>query len=204
MSHTVSGNETEKMTAAIHEGIDGSVEALEQLHGSAALIAEAASVISGCLASGGRVLACGNGGSAADAQHFAAELAGRFAFDRAPLPAIALATNSSVVTAVANDYGYDQVFSRQVAGLASAGDVLLAISTSGTSPSVLEAARVARESGVKVIGLTGRNGRDLEALSDVCIAVASAQTPRIQEGHALVLHLLCEIVEAELFGVKAE
>ena len=163
-----------------------------------ALIARAAALIAGALRAGGKVLLFGNGGSAADAQHLAAELVGRYLKDRAPLPAIALTANSSNVTAIANDYGYDAVFARQVEALCEPGDVVLAISTSGDSPNVAAAVDVARAAGAASIGLTGAGGGKLREACDVCIRFPSDDTPRIQEGHTLIGHILCEIVENEL------
>jgi D-sedoheptulose 7-phosphate isomerase len=137
----------------------------------------------------------GNGGSAADAQHLAAEFLGRYLRERRPLPAIALHANTSTVTSIANDYGYEHVFSRQLQGLAAAGDVAVAISTSGNSPSVVEAVKTARTMGVYTIGLTGASGGHLREIVDVLIAVPSDETPRIQECHILVGHALCDAVE---------
>ena len=149
---------------------------------------------------GGKVLFCGNGGSAADAQHIAAELSGRFYTDRPPLFAEALHVNSSYVTAVANDYGYEQVFARMVEAAGRPGDMLVAISTSGNSPSILRAAEKARAQGMPVIGFTGATGGQLAGSCDVLLNVPSGDTPRIQEAHILIGHILCEIVEKELFG----
>lgn len=159
---------------------------------------DAAARVGACLASGHKVLVCGNGGSAADAQHFAAELLGRFEVDRAALAAIALTTDSSSLTAIANDLGFSRVFSRQVEGLARPGDVLVAISTSGTSPSVVEAARSARAIGCTVIGLTGEVGGALGEFCDLLVAVPSRNVARIQEVHALCLHAICGEVERSL------
>lgn len=153
-----------------------------------------------CFRADGKVLWCGNGGSAADAQHLAAELSGRYYFDRPPLFAEALHVNTSYLTAVGNDYGYDAVFSRMVEGAGRAGDVLIAMSTSGRSPNVLAAARAAKTQGMQVVAMTGEQSRDLGELADYTIAIPSADTPRIQEGHMLLGHLICEIVEATIFG----
>ena len=150
--------------------------------------------------SGGKVLACGNGGSAADAQHFVGELVGKYDFDRPPLRAIALTTDTSVLTAVGNDYGFDEVFARQVAAHASSGDVLVALSTSGSSPNVLGACRSARQRGTHVIGFTGCKGDALKQMSDLCLAVPSAATPRIQEVHQVAYHVICHLVEERMFG----
>ena len=151
---------------------------------------------------GGKLLLFGNGGSAADAQHIAAELTGRFRGERDALPAIALAANSSDVTALGNDYGFDRVFARLVSAYGRPGDVALAISTSGNSPNVLEAVREARSRGLRTIGLTGRRGGKLAPAVDVAIVVPSDDTQRIQEAHIAVGHVLCELVEEELFAAR--
>jgi len=161
---------------------------------------EAIRTIACALQDGGKVLVCGNGGSAADAQHMAAELAGRFRMDRKSLAALALTTDTSVLTAIGNDYGYDEVFARQVLGLGKRGDVLVAISTSGCSRNVLDAAIAARELGMFVVALTGSTGHMLEALSDVTLLVPSDDTPRIQEAHEFLIHIICEAVELHLCG----
>lgn len=148
----------------------------------------------------GKVLFCGNGGSAADAQHIAAELSGRFYRDRPPLFAEALHVNSSFVTAVGNDYGYDEIFARMTEAAGRPGDVLVAISTSGNSPSILRAIERARQRGMVVVGMTGQSGGKMRDLCDVLLNVPSAETPRIQESHILIGHILCELVEREMFG----
>lgn len=162
-------------------------------------IEQASDTIVQCLRAGGRVLVCGNGGSAADAQHFAAELMGRFGFDRSALPVLALTVNSSVMTAVSNDYGFEDVFSRQVEGLGRSGDVLIGLSTSGKSPNVLKALETAAGLGLKTIALTGRAGNPILDSCDLCIHVPSSSTPRIQEIHIAILHAVCEKVEKEMF-----
>jgi len=168
-------------------------------------IARAAAAMSAALQAGGKVLACGNGGSAADAQHFAAELVNRFERERAPLAGIALTTDSSALTSIANDYGYEQVFEKQLRALARKGDVLLAISTSGNSASVLAAMRAARELGVRTVALTGRGGGKMGAAlgaEDVHVCVPHERTMRIQEVHLLVLHCLCDGIDFQLFGAN--
>ncbi|OWY20420.1 SIS domain-containing protein [Sphingobacteriales bacterium UPWRP_1] len=150
-----------------------------------------------------RVWLCGNGGSAADAQHIAAELSGRFYHDRPPLPAEALHVNTSYLTAVANDYGYEQVFARMVQGFAQKGDVLIGITTSGKSANVLKALQQAQQAGVYTIGLCGNVVNHLEPCCNLVIAVPSGNTPRIQEAHILIGHILCEMVERELFSLIA-
>lgn len=165
----------------------------------AADVARAADLLHDSLASGGTLLCCGNGGSAADAQHITAELGGKFYRKRPGLPAVALTVNSSMLTAIGNDFAYEEIFSRQVEALGRPGDCLLAITTSGNSPNVVEAARAARLLGMTVIGLTGRGGGALAAHCHQLLAVPVADTPRIQEGHIAIGHLLCELVEARLF-----
>ena len=171
----------------------------------AAPIARAAGQMVEALREGCKVLACGNGGSAADAQHFAAELVNRFEAERPPLAAIALTTDSSTLTSIANDYSYDQVFAKQLRALGRKGDVLLAISTSGNSGSVLEAVRAARELGVRVVALTGNSGGKLAALltaEDVHVCVPHTRTVRIQEVHLLALHCMCDAIDFQLFGAR--
>ena len=148
----------------------------------------------------GKVLFCGNGGSAADAQHIAAELSGRFYTDRPPLYAEALHVNSSFVTAVANDYGYDAVFARMVEAAGRRGDMLVALSTSGNSPNILKAIEKGKELGMNIVGFTGASGGKMAGLCNVLLNVPSTDTPRIQEAHILIGHIICEIVEKEMFG----
>nr|WP_151194654.1 phosphoheptose isomerase [Candidatus Symbiobacter mobilis] len=162
-------------------------------------IARAAELLSRCVVDGGKVLACGNGGSAADAQHFAAEFVGRFEKERPALAAVALTTDTSILTAVGNDYGFDAVFARQVRALGRAGDVLIAISTSGNSPNVLQAIDAAHERDMTIVALTGRDGGKMASVlraSDVHLCVPHGRTARIQEVHLLILHCLCEAVDA--------
>ena len=163
-------------------------------------IEEAAKILVRALKNGNKILVFGNGGSAADAQHMVCELVGRFQCDRAPLPAVALTTNSSSLTAIGNDYGFDQIFSRQVQALAKPDDVCLAISTSGKAPNVLNAVRMAHSLGLQVIGLSGKGGGELATLCSPCICVPSDSTPRIQGAHITIIHALCEVIEQELFG----
>ena len=150
------------------------------------------------LKKGGKILFCGNGGSAADAQHIAAELIGRFVNDRRALPAVALTTDTSALTAISNDYGYDHVFSRQIEGLCAEGDVLIAISTSGNSPSILEAVKAAKALGATTLGLTGKSGGELKDAVDCALVVPSSTTARIQEMHIVIGHLLCALIERHL------
>lgn len=162
-------------------------------------IAEGAAMFCSAFASDNKVLFCGNGGSAADAQHLAAELSGRFYRDRGPLFAEALHVNSSYMTAVANDYGFEETYARMVTAAGRPGDVLVAISTSGNSPNILKAARQAKNQEMKIIGLTGASGGELAALCHLLINVPSSDTPRIQEAHILIGHILCEITENSIF-----
>ncbi|OGA14856.1 MAG: phosphoheptose isomerase [Betaproteobacteria bacterium RIFCSPLOWO2_02_FULL_66_14] len=171
----------------------------------AAPIARAALLMASALKAGGKILSCGNGGSAADAQHFAAELVNRFEVERPPLAAVALTTDSSNLTSIANDYSYEQVFEKQLRALGRKGDVLLAITTSGNSASVLAAVRAAREMGVATVALTGRGGGKLAGLigdGDVHICVPHERTVRIQEVHLLALHCLCDGIDFQLFGAQ--
>lgn len=163
-------------------------------------IQSAADAISEALRNDHRVYIMGNGGSAADAQHMAAELVGRFRMDRKALPVASLTTDTSVLTSLSNDYGFQSVFSKQVEGFVREGDVVVCISTSGNSPNVVSALMVARELGAVVVGLTGRDGGKMKTLCDHLVVVNTESTARIQEGHTVIIHVLCELVEADLFG----
>lgn len=163
-------------------------------------IAETVSLLAEAFRSGNKLLVMGNGGSAADAQHLAAEIVGRFKMERRGLPALALTTDSSILTALGNDYGFDLVFSRQVEALAAPGDVVLGISTSGTSRNVAAALELARSRGCRTVALLGRGGGTIAATVDLPLVVPSCDTPRIQEGHITVIHILCDLLEQELFG----
>jgi D-sedoheptulose 7-phosphate isomerase len=168
-------------------------------------VARAGVLLAESLRNGGKALACGNGGSAADAQHFAAELVNRFEAERPPLAGVALTTDTSTLTSIANDYAYQQVFAKQLRAIGRRGDVLLAISTSGNSANVIEALHAAHELGVRVIGLTGNGGGKMAPLltaDDVHICVPHKRTARIQEVHLLVLHCLCDAIDFQLFGTK--
>lgn len=167
---------------------------------NAGLLVQVADVMARSLEQGGRILTFGNGGSAADAQHLAGELVGRFLRDRKSVAALSLTTDASVTTAIANDFGYERVFARQVEAHGRKGDVAVGISTSGNSPSVVEAFRTARSLGVVTVGLTGRGGGALRELSDHLIDVDHAETPRIQEVHTMVVHFLCQMVEDHVAG----
>jgi D-sedoheptulose 7-phosphate isomerase len=163
-------------------------------------IQQAAEMITESLRQGGKIHFCGNGGSAADAQHLAAELSGRFYFDRPPLNAEALHCNTSYLTAVGNDYGYDLIFSRLLRGTAKAGDVIVGISTSGNSKNILKAFEAAKEMGVKIIAMTGETGGAMKDYADILLNVPSTDTPRIQESHIMIGHIVCELVETAMFG----
>jgi D-sedoheptulose 7-phosphate isomerase len=191
--------------ADLERRVRSSLEAASDLFRSTAdacnrEIERAAGAVADALSAGGKVLLCGNGGSAADAQHVATEMTVKMSKVRAPMAAIALTTNSSLLTAQANDLGFETVFSRQIESLGKAGDVLIAISTSGMSPNILQAAAAARRQGMKVIGLTGSGGGELASMSDVAIVVPSRAVPRLQEMHIAVCHIMCEYAEARLFG----
>ncbi|MEZ5346121.1 MAG: D-glycero-beta-D-manno-heptose 1-phosphate adenylyltransferase [Pyrinomonadaceae bacterium] len=185
----------------IENALDQHREVFEKLAGNhRGSIKNCADVIVEAFRSGGKVLVCGNGGSAADAQHIAAEFVGRYETERKSLPSIALTTDTSALTAISNDYSFENVFSRQVEGLANEGDVLLAISTSGNSPNVINAVMTARNKGCKVIGLTSEKGRKLAALCDECVMVPGEKTSRIQEAHIAIVHIWCEFVDREFTG----
>ena len=175
---------------------------VETDEGLKATIGKAVEAIVTCFRNGGRVYFCGNGGSAADAQHLAAEFSGRFYFDRPVLPADALHCNTSYLTAVANDYGYDKVFARLISGLGREGDILVGLSTSGNSENILQAFAVCREKGVRTLALTGANGGRIKELADLLINIPSTDTPRIQEAHITIGHIICELVEQAIFGEK--
>lgn len=149
---------------------------------------------------GNKLLIMGNGGSAADAQHFAGEIVSRFRMERPGLPAIALSTDTSIITAIGNDYGFERVFSRQVEALAAPGDALIGISTSGNSANILKALEVGRQAGCSTIGLLGRDGGTIKPLCDLALIMPSDDTPRIQEGHITVIHIICDLIEQGLFG----
>lgn len=186
------------MSALFLENIRQQQQVLNQLEPLAAMVGNAGALTALALQGGGKVMFCGNGGSAADSQHLAAELTGRFINDRVPLAGLALSTDTSGLTCIANDYSFDEVFARQVIALGRPGDVLIAISTSGNSRNVLRAVEEAHRHGVKVIGLLGKGGGELAKWCDVAIIVPSNVTARIQEAHILIGHTLCGIVEQQL------
>lgn len=188
------------MKRLIEESIKGSIAAKESLLKSQlANIQKAAEAIIKSLENGGKLLIFGNGGSAADSQHIAAELVGRFKMERRALPAIALTTDTSAITAIGNDYGFERIFSRQVEALGVKGDVALGISTSGNSKNVIEAFRKAKSAGLKTIALTGGDGGNMKTEADISITVPVKDTPRIQESHILIGHILCQLIEGEMF-----
>ena len=187
-----------RVTRSIHASIavkDSLVRNTEVV----SIIARVSGLLIDAFRRGRKVILFGNGGSAADAQHIAAEFVGRFAFDRAALPALALSVNTSCITAVGNDYGFDLVFSRQIEALGHAGDVAIGISTSGNSPNVIEAVSVAKKMGLHTIALSGNSGGKLKDAVDHCICVPSNETPRIQECHILIGHIISELVEKAIF-----
>lgn len=174
--------------------------ALARLEAQAAVVAEIEALLLGTLRAGGKVLFAGNGGSAAAAQHFAAELVGRFKRERAPWAALSLTTDTSALTAIGNDYGYEEVFARQVRALGSAGDLLIVLTTSGGSENLLRAAAAARDRGLRIVAFCGERETPLRELTDVCLRAPSSDTAIVQELHLFVTHVLCELVEAELAG----
>jgi D-sedoheptulose 7-phosphate isomerase len=197
VGETKSAGIEERITAQLRESAEVKLALLDAGTETIACMAEA---LIRAFRSGGKVLLFGNGGSAADAQHIAAELAGKFRMDRPALPALALTTNTSALTATANDYGYARVFARQVEALAWPRDVVISISTSGNSSNVLEGIKLAKDRGAKTIGFTGQNGQQLAEMVDLCLMVPSTDTPRIQEAHITVGHIICDLVEQALFG----
>jgi len=189
-----------RVAAHFKESADLKLSAAQLMAGP---IVRAATLMANALRNGGKALACGNGGSAADSQHFAAELINRFERERVPLAAVALTTDTSTLTSIANDYSYEQIFAKQVRALGRKGDVLLAISTSGNSKNVIAAMNEAREIGMPAVGLTGNGGGKMAALlgpQDVHLCVPHKVTARIQEVHLLVLHCLCDLIDQDLFG----
>lgn len=186
----------------IRRSIEASIATKQEILANPALLKSleaVAEVMVKALREGKRILWCGNGGSAADAQHLAAELSGRFYYDRPPLNSEAMHCNTSYLTAVANDYGYDLIYSRMIDGACKPGDVLVGISTSGNSKNICNAFRKAKELGVITIAMTGASGGEMKGLADFLLNVPSTDTPRIQESHIMLGHIICEIVEAQLF-----
>lgn len=182
----------------IRKQIADSISVKENLYDQVDIIMDISQRITNCFQSGNRLWLCGNGGSTADAQHIAAELAGKLYLDRNPLPAVALTTNTSLLTAISNDYGFVEVFARQVKGCVQQGDVLIGISTSGNSENVIKAVQEAKKIGAWTIGLSG-NGGKLKEIADICLCILSSDTPRIQEAHITAGHIICSLVENMLF-----
>jgi D-sedoheptulose 7-phosphate isomerase len=190
------------LSSAIAAQLRETADILRAMGEDAALHAAMARVAIACidaLRGGNKILFAGNGGSAADSQHLAGELVSRFHYDRPGLPAFALSTDTSVLTAIGNDYGYEKLFARQIEAVGNGGDVFFGISTSGRSPNILSALRAARAKGLITVGLTGRRGGELPELCDHCFRVPSNSTPRIQEGHIAIGHAICNLIERQLF-----
>lgn len=164
------------------------------------LISEMVTLLVETFNRGGKLLVMGNGGSAADAQHFVAEIVGRFKMERRGLPAIALSTDTSILTAIGNDYGFDKVFRRQVEALADPGDLIVGISTSGNSPNVLQALELGREKGCCTVGLLGKDGGSIKDVCDLALIVPTGDTPRVQEGHITIIHIVCDLLEKTMFA----
>lgn len=187
----------------IKNQIQASIDTKQNILNDEALMQTIAKVGQACVElyqNGKKTLLAGNGGSAADAQHIAAELVGRYGFDRPSIPSVALTTDTSNLTAIGNDYGYDKVFSRQMEGMGSEGDLFIGISTSGNSENIVNAIHAAKAKGVTTVALVGRDGGEMARISDYAIIVPSNATPRIQESHILIGHMICDIIEKELFG----
>jgi D-sedoheptulose 7-phosphate isomerase len=182
----------------IKNHLEESISVKEKLKEQAAVIEKAAKMLIAAYKNGKKTIAFGNGGSASDAQHIIGELVGRYKIERRGLPGIALSTDTSVLTAIANDYGYDKVFERQIEANANTGDVVFAISTSGNSPNVINAIKAAKNAGCKVIGLTGKDGGKMAGMCDITLIVPSYNTPRIQEAHITIIHILCDLLDKEL------
>jgi D-sedoheptulose 7-phosphate isomerase len=198
-SHDLDGF-ADHVRAVLTESADVKLRTRDLLAGD---IARGGALLADAYARGKKALVFGNGGSAADAQHFVAELVGRYRENRPALPALALTANPSTVTCIANDFGYECLFSRQIEAYAQPGDVVLAISTSGMSPSVLRGLEKARELGCVTLGLSGKDGGAMRDMCDICIVVPSASTARVQETHCVILHLWCDAIEQRLFGTRS-
>ncbi len=191
------------MDNSIKQAISASIEVKKNILDNADFISRINEIVNAmviALKNGNKIVFCGNGGSAADAQHLAAELSGRFYFDREPLNSEALHCNTSYLTAVANDYGYEFVYSRMVKATCSKGDILVGISTSGNSKNIINAFNVANELGITTVAFTGDNGGEMKKLADYTLNVPSEDTPRIQEAHIMIGHIICELVEKQIFG----
>lgn len=191
------------MKSYIKDQIKKSYETKQNIYQNEALLGTIEEVAKRCVAlyrTDKKTILAGNGGSAADAQHIAAELVGRYGFDRPSIPSLALTTDTSNLTAIGNDYGYDHVFSRQLEGMGQSGDIFIGISTSGNSANIIKAFEVAKKKGIMCVALVGRDGGEMAKLADIAIVVPSDSTPRIQESHILIGHILCDIIEKEIFG----
>lgn len=187
----------------IKEQIKESYKTKEYIYNSEELLNKIEDVARKCLViyrGENKTILAGNGGSAADAQHIAAEMVGRYGFDRASLPSLALTTDTSALTAIGNDYGYDYVFSRQLEGMGQEGDIFIGISTSGNSVNIINAFKIAKAKGIFTVALVGRNGGKMAKMADIALVIPSDSTPRIQESHILIGHILCDIIEKELFS----
>ncbi|MDY0117663.1 MAG: D-sedoheptulose 7-phosphate isomerase [Sulfurimonadaceae bacterium] len=191
------------MKAYVKDQIKKSYETKQAIYQNEVLLDTIVEVAKRCVAlyrTDKKTILAGNGGSAADAQHIAAELVGRYGFDRPSIPSLALTTDTSNLTAIGNDYGYDQVFSRQLEGMGQAGDIFIGISTSGNSANIIKAFEVAKKKGIMCVALVGRDGGIMAQMADIAIVIPSDSTPRIQESHILIGHILCDIIEKEIFG----
>ena len=187
----------------IKDQIKKSYETKQTIYSSEELLNKIQEVCELCVElykGGNKTILAGNGGSAADAQHIAAELVGRYGFDRPSIPSLALTTDTSNLTAIGNDYGYDMIFSRQLEGMGQAGDIFIGISTSGNSKNIIKAFEVAKSKNITTIALTGRDGGEMGKMADIALIVPSDSTPRIQESHILIGHIICDIIEKEIFG----
>jgi D-sedoheptulose 7-phosphate isomerase len=199
-------SERDDFVPDVHRSIEASIAVKQALLASAEIIrtvAEATQMLVGALRRGNKPILFGNGGSAADAQHIAAEFVGRFAFNRPALPALSLSVNTSSLTAIGNDYGFESVFARQIQALGHAGDVAIGISTSGNSPNIVQGIIAAKNIGLVTVGLTGASGGKLKTTADYCICVPSEETPRIQECHILIGHIISELVERSIFHAQS-
>jgi len=191
------------MRKYLHDEISASIETKQKILGSESVLGAIEAAATACVAAyrrGNKTLLAGNGGSAADAQHIAAELVGRYGFDRPSIPSLALTTDTSNLTAIGNDYGYDKVFSRQLEGMGVEGDIFFGISTSGNSQNIVNAFESAKAKGIMTVALVGRDGGKMGQMADIAIIVPSNATPRIQESHILIGHIICDVIEKELFG----
>ena len=191
------------MTDYIKQQINESIQVKKSIYNNSFLISqieEVSKVILDIYKNGNKTLIAGNGGSAADAQHIAGEFVSKFYFDRPGIPSLALTTDTSIITAIGNDYGYEKLFARQIQANGQKGDLFIGISTSGNSANIIEALYECKNKGIITVGLTGKNGGEMSNLCDYCIKVPSDQTPRIQESHILIGHIICSIIEEELFG----